>query len=349
MKILQVITLSELGGAQSVVINLANSLCKEHEVIVAAGEGDGQMWNMLDNKIIKHQCSHLQRAISLVEDYKAFIELRKLYKQYKPDIVHLHSSKAGLLGRLAFPTKKIVYTVHGFDSIRLAHRKFLPIEKIMQRFGHSIVGVSKYDYENMVSEGITNNVSYVYNAITPPSLYEVVKPEVFSKYSKTVLAIARVSPQKRHEMFIEISRRLPQYGFIWIGNQEPIEDLPENCHFIGNMPNAGAYCQFADLFCLPSNYEGLPMVILEAMSLGKPIVSSDVGGIKEIVINNHNGYVLENDIDKFVNAISNILSDEEKLQNMGLNSKAFFDRSLTIDKMVDGYMKHYREIEQTMS
>lgn len=349
MKILQVITLSELGGAQSVVINLANSLCKEHEVIVAAGEGDGQMWSMLDKKVIRHQCFHLQRSISIVKDLKALVELRKLYKKYNPDIIHLHSSKAGLLGRLVFPTKKIVYTVHGFDSIRLAHRKFLPIEKVMQRFCHSIIGVSQYDYQNMISEGVTNNVSYVYNAITPPELTNIIKPEVFSKYSKTVLAIARVSPQKKHEMFIEISRRLPHYGFIWIGNQEPISDLPENCHFIGNMPNAGAYCQFADLFCLPSNYEGLPMVILEAMSIGKPIVSSDVGGIKEIVINDYNGYVLENDVEKFVKAITEILSDEDKARTMSDNSKAFFEKSLTIDKMVDGYMTHYRAIEQDLS
>ena len=348
MKILQVITLSELGGAQSVVINLANSLCKEHEVIVAAGEGDGQMWNMLDKKVIKHQCLHLQRAISIVEELKALIELRKLYKKYNPDIIHLHSSKAGLLGRLVFPTKKIVYTVHGFDSIRLAHRKFLPIEKIMQHFCHSIIGVSQYDYHNMIAEGVTNNVSYVYNAITPPEIINI-KPEVFNKHSKTVLAIARVSPQKKHDMFIEISKRLPQYGFIWIGNQEPIEGLPENCHFIGNIPNAGAYCRFADVFCLPSNYEGLPMVILEAMSLGKPVVSSDVGGIKEIVINDYNGYVLDNDVEKFVTAISEILSDDHRVSMMGNNSKALFEKSLTIDKMVDGYMEHYKTIKQSLA
>ena len=68
MKILQLITLSELGGAQSVVINLANTLCKEHEVIVAAGEGDGKIWEMLDGRVIKHQCKYLQRAISPIKD-----------------------------------------------------------------------------------------------------------------------------------------------------------------------------------------------------------------------------------------------------------------------------------------
>lgn len=344
MKILQLITLSELGGAQSVVINLANALCKEHEVIVAAGEGDGKMWEMLDDRIIKHQCKHLQRAISPIKDPLALLELWKLYRRYKPDIIHLHSSKAGLLGRIAFPSKKIAYTVHGFDSIRIAHRKLLPLEQFMQRFCHSIIGVSKYDYKNLLSEKITNNVSYVYNAIYQPDTTNISIPDEFKMYEKTVLAIARVSPPKKHDIFIEVSRRLPQYGFIWIGNQEPMDNLPDNCHFIGNIPNAGAYCKFADLFCLPSNYEGLPMVILEAMSFGKPIVASNVGGISEIVQNDVNGYTVNNEIDHFVNKIEYILSDDKRLSNMGLKSKEIFDQSLTIDKMVNGYIKHYNEI-----
>ena len=344
MKILQLITLSELGGAQSVVINLANALCKEHEVIVAAGEGDGKMWEMLDDRIIKPQCKHLQRAISPIKDPLALLELWKLYRRYKPDIIHLHSSKAGLLGRIAFPSEKIVYTVHGFDSIRIAHRKLLPLEQFMQRFCHSIIGVSKYDYKNLLSEKITNNVSYVYNAIYQPDTTNISIPDEFKMYEKTVLAIARVSPPKKHDIFIEVSRRLPQYGFIWIGNQEPMDNLPDNCHFIGNIPNAGAYCKFADLVCLPSNYEGLPMVILEAMSFGKPIVASNVGGISEIVIDDENGYTIENDINLFANKIDYILSNEDRLAEMGQKSKEIFNNSLTIDKMVNGYLKHYNEI-----
>ena len=79
MRILQVITLCELGGAQSVVINLANELSKHNEVIVAAGEGDGKMWKMLDNRVVKHQCKHLQRAISPIKDLSALFELWSLY------------------------------------------------------------------------------------------------------------------------------------------------------------------------------------------------------------------------------------------------------------------------------
>ena len=344
MKILQVITLSELGGAQSVVINLANQLCKEHEVIVASGEGDGKMWDMLSPEVIKHQCRHLQRAISLTKDPLALLELIRINAEYKPDVIHLHSSKAGLLGRIAFPSSKIVYTVHGFDSIRVAHRKMLPLEKFMQNFCHSIVGVSKYDYANLFNEGIRRNVSVVYNAITRPESAEYSMRKFFEKYDKTVLAIARLSYPKTHDIFIEVSRRLPDYGFVWIGNQEPVEDVPENCFFLGNIPNAGAYCSLADLICLPSDFEGLPMVILEAMSHGKPVVASDVGGIGEIVRDEVNGFVVANDVGCFAERIKEILEDEEKMSVMGEESRAMYVKELTVDKMVSGYMNIYNQI-----
>jgi glycosyltransferase involved in cell wall biosynthesis len=197
MKILQVITQSELGGAQTVVVQLANNLSKEHQVILVAGQGDGKMWDMVDDKVIRENCPHLQRSISLKNDLLAAIELRKLYNKYKPDIIHLHSSKAGTLGRIVFPLKKTVYTVHGFDSVRLAFRKFLPIERFLQYFCKAVVGVSKYDEKNLLAEGIKNNVSTVYNGISVPDCSQIGDIEVFNQNKKVVLTIARVFPQKK--------------------------------------------------------------------------------------------------------------------------------------------------------
>lgn len=347
MKILQVITQSELGGAQTVVVQLANSLSKEHDVVLAAGQGDGKMWDMVDERVVRESCPHLQRAISPKNDLLASIELHRLYKKYKPDIIHLHSSKAGALGRVVFPRKKVVYTVHGFDSIRLAFRKFLPIERLLQRRCSAIVGVSNYDEQNMRSEKITRNVATIHNGIQQPDSNGVDKLEIFERYAKVILCIARLQAPKDPHLFIETARLLPQYGFIWIGNQESVEhlgDIPANCHFLGNMVNAGAYCAQADLLMLPSNYEGLPMVIIEAMSFGKPIVASDVGGISEIVRNDINGYTLPNNAELFAEKINRILSDSLLYEKMSQRSLDIFESELTIDRMVNGYMEIYKSI-----
>lgn len=347
MKILQVITQSELGGAQTVVVQLANKLSESHDVILVAGQGDGKMWDMVDERVVRESCPHLQRAISPKNDLLASIELHRLYKKYKPDIIHLHSSKAGALGRVVFPRKKVVYTVHGFDSIRLAFRKFLAIERLLQLGCSAIVGVSNYDEKNLRSEKISRNVTTVRNGIHQPNSID--KLEVFERYERCILCIARLQAPKDPHLFIETARLLPQYGFIWIGNQESVEhlgDIPANCHFLGNMVNAGAYCAQADLLMLPSNYEGLPMVIIEAMSFGKPVVASDVGGVSEIVRNNINGYTLPNNAKLFAQKIDQILTDNELYAKMSLNSLNIFEKELTIDRMVEGYMNIYKSINR---
>lgn len=340
MRILQIITLCELGGAQTVVINLANKLAEQHEVIVAAGEGDGKMWSMLNPSITKEHCLHLQRSLSPLNDTLTLIDFIKLYWKYKPDIIHLHSSKAGILGRVAFPTSKTVYTVHGFDSIRLAYRKFLPIEKFMQRACKAIVGVSKYDEINLKAEGITRNVNCIYNGIKSLEAKDITI-DIPNKYKKKVLCIARLAAPKRVDLFIEVAKMLPNYAFIWIGNQKEVSDYPENVFFMGNIPNAGIYNSIADLFMISSDYEGLPMVILEAMSLRKPIVASNVGGIKEIVRNGLNGYVVNNTAEEFKSKIESILENEELQSTLSKNSYQIFTNELTVDKMVESYLKIY--------
>lgn len=344
MRVLQVITLCELGGAQAVVANIANDICAEHDVLVASGEGDGKMWQILNEGVQRVHCSHLKRKPSLFSDLRTIYDFRKLYKKYKPDIIHLHSSKAGVLGRFAFPAKKIVYTVHGFDTVRLANRKFLMLEKIMQHRCKSIVAVSEYDKRNLLAEDIRNNVTRVYNGATVSESVENITFNIPEKYKKVVLCIARVSYPKNHILYMDVAKLLPQYAFVWIGNKEPMENTPENVFFLGNISNAARYCSIADVFVLPSKYEGLPIVIIEAMSLGKPVVASNVGGVSELVHNGVNGYALENNAELFAEKINYILENPQIYESMSKASKDIYDKNFTVDKMVRGYKGIYNEV-----
>jgi len=344
MKILHIITKSELGGAQSVLTSIVNALCEEHEVTVIAGEGDGKMFNAIDDRVRKIYYPHLRRDISLYHDTKTLVAMWKFNRKLQPDIIHLHSSKAGLLGRLVFPRRKIVYTIHGFDSIRVAFRQFLPIERIMQRRCAAIVGVSQYDMNSLHSEGIFANTHLVYNGVDVPQQQPSATASFPTGYAKTVLCIARVAKPKRHDIFIECAKRLPQYAFVWIGNLGPVDNVPDNVFFLGNIPNAAAYCKQADLFVLPSNYEGLPIVILEAMCQGKAIVASNVGGISEMVIDNKNGFAVPNDSAIFAERIQYILGNDEVLQQFSDYSLQLYKNRFTNQKMVEGYLKIYTEV-----
>ncbi|GHT87066.1 hypothetical protein FACS1894137_13610 [Spirochaetia bacterium] len=162
------------------------------------------------------------------------------------------------------------------------------------------------------------------------------------KYRKKVLCIARISKPKRFDIFIEVALILTEYAFIWIGNKDTVQNNQENIFCLGNIPNAGKYNQFADLFMLPSNYEGLPIVILEAMSFGKPIVASNVGGISEIVINDENGYTVENTAIAFAEKIKYILENEDIYTKFSENSLKRFNKDLTVEKMLQGYLEIYQ-------
>lgn len=345
MNILFIITRSDFGGAQSVVINLANSLSMNNEVIVVAGAGDGKIWQMLSPNIIKEYVPSLQRKFSLIKEILTIRSFKNICHKYKPDIIHLHSSKAGVLGRLAFPKNKIVYTVHGFDSIRIAYRKYLPLEKILQKKCSTIVGVSKYDKINLLNEGITANVELIYNGtMMPIKLKE--NPFLHLKAFKgKILCIARLSPPKNIDIFLGVASKLLDYAFIWIGNQnEFCGQHSNNVFFMGSLPNAGSYNEYVDLFILPSDYEGLPITIIEAMAFGKPVVASRVGGISEIVVDNVNGYTVDNSVEAFYKKICYVLENNDVYSSFSENALKFYQEKLTIDKMVDGYLKIYNKI-----
>lgn len=343
MRILQVITRSDAGGAQMVAALLSNELVRKgHEVIMVAGCGDGTLWKWLDNAITCVECENLYRQISPIHDIKTYFQLKRIYNKYKPDIIHLHSSKVGILGRLVFPTSKTVFTVHGFDRVGFGRKL---IERAFQHLCSFVVGVCKNDVNNLIEAGVTNNVTFVYNGIPKPSNHKPSYWNIPKQYKRFILCVARLEPQKNHRLYFEVAKLLPDYAFIWIGNASNVIDHPHNVFFLGTLPSASLYCQFCDIFCLPSNYEGLPMTIIEAMSYGKPIISSNVGGVYEIVRDNVNGFTLQNDPVEFASKISYILENKNIYDYMSENSRLIFENELTVEKMTDGYISLYQSVK----
>jgi glycosyltransferase involved in cell wall biosynthesis len=344
MKILYVITRANFGGTQNIVKDIANHLCRDNNIVVAAGE-DGPMLEAIDNHVNKIVLKHLRRPIRPLEDIRAFFELRKLYWKEKPDIVHLFSSKGLVLGSLVFPAKIIIWSINGFDSLRKKYRKFLFILKLVRNRNCAICVESNYDEQNMIKEGfIKNKIYLVRNWADTCQIVPNVAINGIEKYCKVVMNIARIVPQKRFESFVEIAKMLPQYAFVWIGADKDYDNLPPNLFCRKGESNAKRYLQLADIFVLPTNYEGLPVAIVEALSYGKPVVASDVGGISEIVLNGQNGYVLENDNQLFAQKITYILENEEVYQQYSKKSLEIFQTMLTKKVALAGYRKVYETV-----
>ncbi|MET3035649.1 glycosyltransferase [Chryseobacterium sp. NRRL B-14859] len=348
MKILHVITLAELGGAQSVVINLAEKLVEQGHQVFVASSLHGEMWNVLHKDVVQIKLKNLHHAIGL-KDILVLNELRNIYCRIKPDIIHLHSSKIGILGRLCFPKSKIVYTVHGFDSIRLRYRKFLPIERALKKRCKAIVGVSQYDTSNLLKENIKDNVYLVRNGIKDFALYnnEAKSENILYRIKqqsgkKIILSISRLAPPKRFDLFCKLAEAFldSSYQFVWIGNKEDVIEIPENVIMLGEREDAHKYYKYADLALLLSDYEGLPISLIEALCYSKPIIASDVGGISELL--DENGILVSNEnLSEIINSITFILANQNIYEKFAKNSRQIFESKFTIEKMYSKYMDLY--------
>lgn len=353
MKILHIITNTELGGAQSVCISLANMASDEGNIVAVASMEGGYLWDNLFPSVIQFKIKNMIKPISLLPDLKCYFELKKVINTFSPDIIHLHSSKAAVLGRLAGKKykKNIVYTVHGFDSIRIYHKIFLPLECFLQKRCGAIVAVSYYDEKNLRKEKITHNLQTIQNGIIR---YEekAVKPFDSAGYKKVVMTIARIAYPKNLDSFLSVASNpaMKGYLFVWVGgsvekSMDEIKEeyyIPSNVLLLGDYPNASGILPYCDLFVLFSNYEGLPMTIIEAMAHKKAIVASNVGGIPELV-DETNG-VLVNSDSEAVTAIDKLLNKPELIEIMGQSSFKKYMQFFTMENMWKKYRSLYSEL-----
>lgn len=355
MRIFHVITHADLGGAPSIVINLVKESVRDgHEVFVLS-ELNGPMWAELPDQVIKIPIKSLQHHIHPLKDLRVLFFLRKQYRKFNPDIIHLHSSKIGALGRLAFPSSKIIYTVHGFDSMRVAHRKFLIVEKVLKNLAAHIVGVSRYDFENLRAEGIRQNSCCIYNGIIDwPSVAGIdeLDTDIADQFARAkdlgyfiVLCISRLKAPKRFDLFCEVAECLTdkKVKFFWIGNQEkPSAPLPDHVICLGEVKNAHRFIKYADLCMLTSNYEGMPVFIIESLAYGKTVIASKVGGVPE-VLNGSNGYALNNNKEEFIERILYYYQHHDALLRSNIAARESYERNFTVSRMYKSYLELYEQ------
>jgi glycosyltransferase involved in cell wall biosynthesis len=164
-----------------------------------------------------------------------------------------------------------------------------------------------------------------------------------------VLMIARLAAPKRLDLFLRTAELLPDAAFFWIGNETEVDpsSLPPNVRMLGGIPDAGAYAKEADLLLLLSDYEGLPMSILEALSCGTPVVASKVGGVSEAV-DGSCGELVPNDAAAIASAVARFLpGGARRAQGSGRYleaARARYEERFSGKAMAAGYETLYREL-----
>jgi glycosyltransferase involved in cell wall biosynthesis len=357
MRILHIITNAELGGAQSVACSLARWAVSNGGEAAVASQAEGPLWDALDPRVARFPLKRMVKEISPFEDILVFGEMRRLIRGYRPDIIHLHSSKAGVLGRVAAGRlrPRTVYTVHGFDTILKAHRAFLPLERVLRLYCGAIAAVSEYDARNLAACGISRNVRVIRNGVPdwngarPGDAGAAAAIERARRSGGAVLSIARLAAPKRFDLFCAAARLLPRSGFFWIGNERELDpsSLPRNVSMLGSLPDAGAYANAADVLALFSDYEGLPMSVLEALSCATPVVASRVGGVAE-ALDDECGETVENDAVAAAEALARYLPDGDRHSAADPRARAAarkrYEAHFSDDAMARSYRSLYDEL-----
>lgn len=368
-KVAQLVTLSEMGGAQKHVLLLSRELKSQgYEVTVFTSYG-GKLINKLRESEIKVELvPDMVREINIIKDIKAVFYLYKKFKEEKYDIVHCHSSKAGILGRTAAflaGIKKIVYTAHGFvfnePMSSLKRLIYVNIERVGAAFGDKIIAVSKKDCDSAIENKISRREKLIY---VPNALPEIDKSELRDKselkaelninQGEFVLGtISNFYETKGHVYLIDALKRLYDEGYsfvtVFAGEGPKLQEMKElskdyNIKFLGYREDNYDIINLLDLFVLPSIKEGMPYVILEAMGLGKPVLCTKVGALTDIISEGKNGYILEpGNSNLLYDKIKWILENKTSIDNLGIEGKRYVEENFSMKAFTEAVTRIYQE------
>lgn len=353
MKILQIIPMLGMGGAEIMCENLTYELIKKgHEVVVVSlYTFHSTITERLENNGVK--IYYLKKRKGM--DLSVIPRIKKVIKQETPDVVHTHLDALKYVGfATAFKKIRITHTVHNMadkESSGISRR----INRRLFRKRVTPVALSKIVQQSIerVYKLHLNQVPVVFNGI------DLKKCAVKSNYSidkkLKILHIGRFSTQKNHIGLVRAFKLFhDQYSnsilqLIGDGEIKPkIEEyvaennLSDCVEFLGLQDNVYQYLHKADIFTLPSLYEGIPMTLIEAMGTGLPIVATDVGGIPDMLKDQESALLVTIDEEKIAEAFMELAQNEEKRARLGLAAKQESIK-FSAEMMADKYLETYRE------
>lgn len=373
-KILFLITKSDFGGAQRYVFDLATNLPKEKYSVVVATGGTGALINKLKAaEVTTITLPSLQRDISLLKELRSLREIAQLIKSEKPEVLHINSSKAGILGAVigrCLSVPKIVFTAHGwaFNENRnlLSRLLFKTLHFLTVILAHQTIAVSYTLKEQLNWPGAQKKMTVVYNGRLQPTLQSKERSRmVLAEHNAKLqpylndlwsITIAELHPIKQHDVAISAIKKLVKEGFtirhLIIGSGELQEKLAktindlglqEHVFLLGHVDEAAQYLKAADIFVLPSRSEALAYVVIEACQAGVPVVASRVGGIPEIISHEEEGFLVDSGNEKTLTTAIKTLAQDSALRHTMSEKASKKGLKFSLSRMVGGTIAVYEK------
>ena len=381
MKTAHIITRLIIGGAQENTLFNVDDQHHIHgdEVCLITGPGLGPEGTLeerarsrgLDLRLLPE----MQRSLHPWHDWKCYLALKRMLRDYKPDIVHTHSSKAGILGRRAAFVLGIpcVHSIHGaafhYGQPKILFHAYRLAEKLAAPWCQHFITVCDAMSQQYLDAGIGTQDKYttvysgmdVDNFLNPPRSRETVRREFGISDDEVVVGkIARLFNLKGHEYLIEaaptIVAKAPNVRFLLVGDgilqaslQQRIAELglSERFIFAGLIPpdEVTSFIHAMDVVAHTSVWEGLARVLPQALIGGKPIVSYNIDGAPEVCLNNETGFLVPpRSIDELAEAIGRLAADENLRQRLGNNGRERFTDQFRHEFMTERIREVYQSV-----
>jgi glycosyltransferase involved in cell wall biosynthesis len=383
MKIVHIITRLILGGAQeNTLITCKGLAARGHDVTLITGPAlgpEGELFEQTKKQKFKTiVVDKLRRQISPVLDIPAYREIKTTLAKIKPDIVHTHSAKAGILGRYAaYQLKnwpKIIHTVHGLAfheyQNKLLNKFYITMEKAAAKKTDAFISVADAMTQKSLAAGIGTAEQYttVYSAIEENDFLRPITRQEHGWFRKiydipdnaiVLVTIARLFHLKGHKYIIESAKelagRFDNCIWLFVGDgilkellQKQIADygLSDKFRFTGLLPveKMPVVIQSSDILVHCSLREGLARVLPQALLCGKPAISFDIDGASE-VINPDTGRLIEpENIEQLTDACAELIANENLRTRLGKNGREFVKEKFSPQVMVDKIEELYQRL-----
>lgn len=371
IRVLRIIARMNVGGPAIQVNNLMEFLpSSEFEQLLISGycaENEREYFIKDEVKFPLRRIKHLGRAVNPLSDLFALLEIRKVIKEFEPDIIHTHTFKAGLLGRLAarttFRRTLLVHTFHG----HLLHGYFgrigtgvlVVIERVLAKLTTSLISVGAKVKDDLLAYRI--GAPEQYKVINPG--FNINKPKLLARKNLGFLEndficgwFGRITEIKRADRVLEISDIARLSGekrvkFLIVGDGEKrieLETLSRQRHlpvvFQGWQRDIPSIMKVCDLVICTSENEGTPISLIEAQMLGRPVISTDVGSVQEVLIPGETGFILDYEAIRFWQKIEFLMTEKEVYEKFSLTSSKFAIERFSLDRFISQHTQLYETI-----
>jgi glycosyltransferase involved in cell wall biosynthesis len=354
-----------IGGLQQVVVNICRTIDREKfDVIVICLRALGAFVPEVERMGIRVRLVPQKHKGT---DYFSFLKLTNILKEEKIEVIHTHNTQPffdGTIAGLLAGVKTIVHTDHARDFPD--KRRYMFAEWLMSHFASKIVGVSEHTSKNLMKYEMISprKIVTIPNGIYGPQYdikidKEKKRRELNIQGSGPIIGLGvRLTEQKGITYLLkampEVIRVFPEITLV-IAGQGPLEEplnkeavdlkIGKNVLFAGPRLDIPELLKLFDLYVLPSLWEGLPMVLLEAMAAGCPILATDVGGVCMAVQNGENGSLIEPRNPKALSSeIIRLLSNEDLRERYSQNGIELFREKFSAEVMTRNYEKLYLRI-----